>query len=346
MVDMQDWMAKSFWRNNNIGYSFSNSVGRSGGLLTLWKNENLEVVSSFKGEGYLGIKFMKSNRFFYLVNIYSSCELPKKRDLWRRILELKEAHKDGEWILGGDFNATKNRSERRGRGMNSNSSVNSVEMNEFVEFIDESLLVYVPCKGKKFTWYNRGGNSMSRIDRFLLSENVRNDWGVVGQFVGNRDISDHCPIWLEVDNNDWGPKPFKFNNEWFSLASFYPFVEKEWNDIKVEGRGDYVLKEKLFRLKNRLKWWNKEVFGKIELEIEEGVRDINFGDDRLEVEAEDLHPEIIKGRKEATSRFWTRLRIKENMIVQKSRLRWLKEGDSNSGLFSFDSERFKSVMFG
>ncbi|XP_058721686.1 uncharacterized protein LOC131593278 [Vicia villosa] len=174
---------------------------------------------------------------------------------------------------------------------------------------------------------------MSRIDRFLVSDKVVNDWGVVGQLVGERDVSDHCPIWLEVDNNNWGPKTFIFNNEWFTFASFFPFVEKEWNAFRVEGRGDFVLKEKLRLLKERLRWWNKEEFGKIDLEVEEGVRDINLGDDRLELETEDLHLGILKDRKEATSRFWSKFRIKENMLVQKSRVKWLNEGESNRGFF-------------
>lgn len=47
------------------------------------------------------------------------------------------------------------------------------------------------------------------------------------------------------------------------------FMENEWSDIKVEGRGDYVLKEKLKMLRNILTRWKKEVFGWIELKIEE-----------------------------------------------------------------------------
>ncbi|XP_058787450.1 uncharacterized protein LOC131661827 [Vicia villosa] len=300
LVDIQDFVAKSFWCTNGIGFSFSNATGRSGGLLTLWKEDALEVITSFKGEGYLGIKFRKNNNFFYLVNVYSSCVLDKKRILWRRLLDLKGLFNDGEWIIGGDFNAIKERGER---------------------------------KGKKFTWQGGDGRSRSRIDRFLVSDKVVNDWGIVGQFVGDRDLSDHCPIWLEVDNNNWGPKPFKFNNEWFSIDSFLPFVKKEWEDLKVEGRGDFVLKEKLRLLKGRLNWWNKEVFGRIDLEIEEGVRDINCGDELLNEMEGDFQSEFLQNRKEATSRFWNKLRIKENMLLQKSRLKWLNEGDSNSGFF-------------
>ncbi|XP_058767480.1 uncharacterized protein LOC131641192 [Vicia villosa] len=329
MANLQDHIARSFWSCKGIGYSFSNATGRAGGLLTMWKEEALEVINSFKGEGYLGIKFRKNNNFYYLVNVYSSCILVKKRVLWQVLLELKEKFNDGEWIIGVDFNSIKDRNERKGRMVSSNSN----EMDEFKDFISESLLVDIPCKGKKFTWYSGDGGSRSRIDRFLISDKVVNDWGIVGQFVGDRDLSDHCPLWLEVDNNNWGPKPFKFNNEWFSFDSFIPFMKKEWEGLKVEGMADFVLKEKLRLLKVKLNWWNKEVFGRINLEVEEGVRDINCGDVLLEEADEILQPEILKNRKEATSRFWTKLRIKENMLVQKSRLKWLNERDSNSGFF-------------
>lgn len=61
----------------------------------------------------------------------------------------------------------------------------------------------------------------------LLSEVIVERWNVIGQKLDDRDISDHCHVWLVVDYKDWGPKSFKLNNEWFLLNSFIPFFEKE-----------------------------------------------------------------------------------------------------------------------
>ncbi|KAI5391712.1 hypothetical protein KIW84_076498 [Lathyrus oleraceus] len=75
----------------------------------------------------------------------------------------------------------------------------------------------------------------------------------VGQYVGNRDLSDHCPIWMKASKEDRGPKPFKFNNSWLNHPEFSLFLKKVWKYFKVEGRGDFVLKEKLRQLKLSLK---------------------------------------------------------------------------------------------
>lgn len=53
----------------------------------------------------------------------------------------------------------------------------------------------------------------------------------MGKDIRDRDISDHCPVWLMTDKQDWGPKPFKFNSEWFQNKDFLCFVEREWSEI-------------------------------------------------------------------------------------------------------------------
>ncbi|XP_058775987.1 uncharacterized protein LOC131650289 [Vicia villosa] len=319
ITSLKDDVARSFWNFSEIGFSFSNSI--------------VEIVHSFKGEGFLGIKVAWKGHFYYVANVYSSCELVKKRASWEELLRLKDIFIDGEWIIGGDFNAVKDRRERKGRS----GVVNNIEMDLFADFINKYFLVDVPCKGKKFSWYSGDGKSMSRIDRFLVANNMVNRWGVIGKLIGNRDISDHCPIWLVVDDMNWGPKPFRFNNQWFSHEAFMPFVKKEWLNLIVYGRGDFVLKEKLGLLKEKLRVWNKEVFGRYDLEVEEGVRELNIVDGRLKVDSKDLHVDNLEKRKEVTSRIWRNLRIKENMLLQKSRLRWMNEGDTNSGFFFIKS---------
>ncbi|XP_058774615.1 uncharacterized protein LOC131648899 [Vicia villosa] len=321
---VSDAVARSLWGINDMEFSFAGADGSAGGLLSIWNSRTVTVLASFRGPGYLGSKVAWKGGIFYIVNIYSSCYLPLKRQLWSRLVELKNLYQDGEWILGGDFNAVKKRGERVGLSYRSSSS----EWRDFSGFIEDIGLVDVPCKGKRFSWFSGDGKSKSRIDRFLVSNNIVSSWGVVGQLIGDRDVSDHCPVWLVVDKEDWGPKPFKFNNEWFSHKSFLSFVEEEWKNLKVYGRGDFVLKEKFRLLKDRLRWWAKNIFGKIDLEIEDGVRVLNDSDDREEWE-EDVHLDKIK----ASKNIWFNLKLKENMLIQKSRLKWLNDGDSNSKFF-------------
>lgn len=79
-------------------------------------------------------------------------------------------------------------------------------------------------------------------------------------------------------------------------------MEKEWNEIQVKGRRDFIFKEKLRILKERLKWWNKVVFGKIDLDMEDNERAIKFGDERLEDDIVGNHTDILLNRKEVTSK--------------------------------------------
>lgn len=244
------------------------------------------------------------------------------------LLDLKRNYVDGEWCLGGNFNWIICEKERKGRDVASRK----IRMKEFAEFIEDFDLIDVQCKGKKFYRFNEDGRSMSKIDRFLLSEKVIKIWGVVDQIIGNRDVSDHCPIWVIVDNSDWGPKPFRVNNS-FEIKEFIPFVEKFWKNLHIYGRSDYVLKEK-FRLFNFvLRKWNKEVFGRMDLEIGGCVSYLNLVDDLLLDRREKMVPGLVEERSNAIKQVWLNMKIQENMNFQKSRLKWDRLGDSNNSFF-------------
>ncbi|XP_058726991.1 uncharacterized protein LOC131598402 [Vicia villosa] len=275
LSSISDVVARSLWGNSDVDFSFSESEGRSGGILILWKASSVSVVLSFRGKGFLGIKVCWKKKFFYLVNVYAACSLPLKRIMWDDLADLKLKFNDGDWLIGGDFNSIKKSSERVGCFL----STQRTEWGEFSNFIDRCGLIDVPCKGKKFSWFSGDGKTKSRLDRFLIDGNIISSWSVVGQLIGQRDVSDHCPVWLVVDKEDWGPKPFKFNNEWFNNKEFLHFVEVEWKAIIVRGRGDFVLKEKFRIIKDKLRWWNITVFGKYDLEIEDGIRELNEADE-------------------------------------------------------------------
>lgn len=91
--------------------------------------------------------------------------------------------------------------------------------------MEDMELVDLPTVDRKFTWMNRNGKSMSRLDRFLILESFIDEWKVDAQSIGSRDISDHALIWINKNRKNWGPKPFKFNNCWFNHKDFYAFAE-------------------------------------------------------------------------------------------------------------------------
>lgn len=78
-------------------------------------------------------------------------------------------------------------------------------MHKFRSFIEDMNLIDLSSIGGVFISYNSAGTSMTRLDRFLFLNNVVSNWKVVGQSVVQRDISNHCPVWLKAKNFNWEP---------------------------------------------------------------------------------------------------------------------------------------------
>lgn len=137
------------------------AIGRSGDLLTLWKSGSFVLISSFFGEGFLSIHVSWRGRCVYLVNVYASCLLSKKRELWNRLRLLKDSFVPGYWCTGGDFNAVKKDSERK---VVSNQ-INMVDMEEFDEFIQSMELMHISLLGNELAWFNLYGSVCSTLDK-------------------------------------------------------------------------------------------------------------------------------------------------------------------------------------
>lgn len=77
-----------------------------------------------------------------------------------------------------------------------------------------------------------------------------------------------------MGGKNWGPKPFYFINFWLENREFKGVVEEAWRGNNVSGWMNFLLKEKLKRLKIKTKDWNKEVYRGIEERVEKLMEDI------------------------------------------------------------------------
>jgi hypothetical protein len=302
------------------------SNGMSGGLLSIWNKDLFSFKFSFYGDGFLGVCAEWKEGLLYIVNIYSPCSMSGKRKLWNDLLNFKLNNDPGDWCLRGDFNSVMKTGERRG----SSGTGSQIERSEFSHFSDVMELVDIPVMGKQFTWYNSDGTAMSRLDRFLLSEGFIVKGGISNQWVGDRDISDHCPIWLMCSNLNWGPKPFKFNNCWLEHPDFFSFVQTTWESLVIHGKKAFIIKEKLKRLKEALKLWNQEVFGIVDINLDKTVKELNDLEEQM---ANGDNDAAFINSKEKIKQFWEQLHSKESLLQQKSRTKWIQEGDSNTRYF-------------
>jgi hypothetical protein len=146
-ASFSDSMLHSLWGHNDIMWVAKESIGLSGGMLSVWNKDIFSFKYSFTGVGFLGICVDWRGGLLYIVNIYSPCSSRGKRKLWSDLIDLKLNFDPGEWCFGGDFNAIMKLGERRGI----NGSGIQLDRAEFSHFCDAMELVDIPVMGKKFT---------------------------------------------------------------------------------------------------------------------------------------------------------------------------------------------------
>ena len=119
------------------------------------------------------------------------------------------------WCIGGDFNVIRFPNEHSREGRLSSS------MRRFSEVLDELALRDLPLQGGPYTWSGGlNGQSRSRLDRFLISEEWENHFSGVSQCTLPRPVSDHFPILLDGGGVRRGPIPFRFENMWLKEEGF------------------------------------------------------------------------------------------------------------------------------
>jgi exonuclease III len=168
------FLCNSLWGDSNYNYSFRPSVGASGGLLIIWDSTEVEVWSSGSQEHVLHIhgRLIRSNEEFYMFNIYAPCEPRAKQELWVSVTARLEGLRGAKVCVCGDFNAVRTVEER----WSSRGNSSFLDIQHFSRFIDDNGLVDLPLCGRRYTWFKGDGSAMSRLDRFLLSEEWCLQW--------------------------------------------------------------------------------------------------------------------------------------------------------------------------
>lgn len=253
-------MCQAIWGDPTVPWEVQPTMNSAGGILCMWSEKAFKLERRAIGNGFIWLtgKWIQEDVQVNIVSIYSPCDVQNKRNLWEAIKQLKTTNQGGLWCILGDFNSIRDPSERMGVGQR---GVEESNIKEFNDWIDELEVDEAPWVGKNFTWIRPNGVTRSKLDRFLLSPEWLAKWPGSTQHPLERNFSDHCPVVLRSKCVDWGPKLFRILDCWMLDKSFNKIVQECWLSHQQMGWGGIVLKEKLKRLKARLKTWNREQYG-------------------------------------------------------------------------------------
>ncbi|GAV89427.1 hypothetical protein CFOL_v3_32842, partial [Cephalotus follicularis] len=229
--------------------------------------------------------------------IYGLCESQGRKQLWDNIIFCSNRFKKSPWTLLGDFNVTRFSYEH------SNSYRVSNAMEEFNYTIRSAELDDLKSTGLNFTW-----------------NNMRKSYA----HTYNPSISDHSPHSIQLMQQvQSSGRPFKFLNFWAEHPDFLKIVRHEWAK-SYEGPPLRRIQLKLKCLKCQLR--------KLPTRPETLTADLRQQLKKVQLELDnnpnnaDLKCQEIRLRKDLTSS----AKNEEAYFKQKSRLQWLKEGDSNT----------------
>ena len=313
------------------GQGFDNSfrvdaVGQSGGLWMLWRSGVGDVTIVESSDQFIHAKFVNGLERINIIAVYAAPSASRRSGFWSQLSSVFKKVVDSEepLIIGGDFNTIIRLYERTGG--NGRLSVDSLA---FGDWINENSLIDMGFKGNKFTWkrgYVESNFIAKRLDRIFCCAHARLKWQEATVSHLPFLSSDHVPLFVQLSpeaKRDLSRRPFRFEVAWLKQSGFRELLQNSWNQNRSTP-------EALYGLRLKLKKWNKEVFGVVQVRKEKLVNDIKAIQDLLDRTQTD---ELLSKEAALIKEFEEVLEQEEIIWFQKSREKWIELGDRNTTYF-------------
>ena len=206
-------------------------------------------------------------------------------------------------------------------------------MNELQNFMVDNGLSDLPNKGAFFTWSNGIPEDpiIRKLDMVLVNEHwssVFSESLAVFEAPGD---SDHSPALVYLNSPiESSKKAFKY----FSFLSTHPrfkvVIRDAWHEEVLVGCKLFTFGQRMRKVKVACRALNREGFGNIQNRTKDSLAELEMVQVALlSNPSESLFREEFMARKK-----WNFFaKAQETFFLQKSRIKWSKEGDANTSFF-------------
>ncbi|KAJ9536709.1 hypothetical protein OSB04_un000094 [Centaurea solstitialis] len=274
------------------------------------------------------VRLRRGTGSFFLTIVYGSNSCIERRELWSGLRKAKVLMGSQSWAIMGDFNSMLFPHDGVGGSSRRNAS-----MEDFFSCVEDIEVLDVNYSGIQYTWVQkpRGDDGiMRKLDRIMANTEFLDVFNGSAVDFKPQGISDHALGILEINvAQSIKKRGFKFENFVADHPEFISVVSNEWK-TPVFGSFMHKFVTHLKHLKHPLRKLRGR-YGDISKRVEDVRSTLNV----IQL-AVDLDPtnRMIKGELRKARMDYEQARLdEESFYRQRAKVRWLKEGDSNTKFF-------------
>ncbi|XP_075074577.1 uncharacterized protein LOC142162154 [Nicotiana tabacum] len=296
-----------------------NSKGR---IWLVWNPRVLMLQSSLQCI-HCCVRDPAKNMKFKFTAVYGLHTVDDRKGLWDDLKSLETGIQD-PWLVMGNFNAVLKLEDRK-----NGSQIQDGEVRDFENFLNSTSLAEMKYVGRNYTWTNN--HVYSKIDRALVNHVWLSLWPHLEVVVRDPYFSNHALLCITLtEQQNKCVEPFKFLNYLADHHEFLQIVERTWN-TPVQGIPMERLWLKLKMMKQQMKMLNATNFSKVDVRVQIARQQLT----ELQEQMRDSLPahELYIKEKELKENLEKWILVEESILRQKSRVQWLKLGDTNFAYF-------------